>query len=81
VEPAFAELKTTRGVRQANLRGNRKVQIQMLVAFAAYNIKRLVKRLDERRKSQEIALSASLDSLMSLVSSGFVRLFSYCQVA
>ena len=54
--PPSAELKTTR-VRQANLRGNWKIQIQMLVAFAAYNIKRLVKRLDERRKSQEIALS------------------------
>ena len=82
VEPAFAELKTTRGVRQANLRGNWKVQIQMLVAFAAYNIKRLVKRLDERRKSQEIALSASLRSLTSLASSGLVRrLFPLCQAA
>ena len=53
----------------------------MLVASAAYNIKRLVKHLDEHRKSQEIALGASLRSLTSLVASGFVRLFSSCQVA
>ena len=52
VEPAFAELKTTRGARQANLRGNWKVQTQMLVAFAAYNIKRLVKYLSQRTKPQ-----------------------------
>ena len=81
VEPAFAELKTTRGVRQANLRGNWKVQIQMLVAFAAYNIKRLVKRLDERRKSQEIALSARVRRLASLVSPNLVLFFPVCHVA
>jgi hypothetical protein len=52
VEPAFGELKTTRGARQANLRGNWKVQVQMLVAFAAYNIKRLVKHLSQRVRPQ-----------------------------
>ena len=52
VEPAFGELKTTRGVRQANLRGNWKVQVQMLVAFAVYNIRRLVKHLSQRVRPQ-----------------------------
>jgi hypothetical protein len=74
-------LTTTRGVRQANLRGNWKVQIQMLVAFAAYNIKRLVKRLDERRKSQEIALSARVRRLASLASPNLVLFFPVCHEA
>jgi hypothetical protein len=55
VEPAFGELKTARGVRQANLRGNWKVQVQMLVAFAAYNIKRLVKHLSQRARPEVAA--------------------------
>jgi hypothetical protein len=53
----------------------------MLVAFAAYNIKRLVKRLDERRKSQEIALSARVRRLASLVSPHLVLFFPVCHEA
>jgi hypothetical protein len=53
VEPAFGELKTSRGMRQAALRGNWKVQVQALMAFAAYNIKRLVKDTARPRDARE----------------------------
>jgi len=53
VEPAFGELKTSRGMRQATLRGNWKVQVQALLAFAAYNIKRLVKGTARPRDARE----------------------------
>ncbi len=81
VEPAFGELKTTSGVRQANLRGNWKVQIQVLLAFAAYNIKRLVKRIDERRKAHEIPLASSLREFVSHVHSILHCLFPVRQAA
>jgi hypothetical protein len=49
VETAFAELKGPLGLARATLRGRDKVQIQALLAFAAYNIKRLVKAMRKDR--------------------------------
>jgi len=45
VETAFAELKGPLGLARATLRGREKVQIQALLAFAAHNIKQLVKAM------------------------------------
>jgi IS5 family transposase len=41
VETVFGELKTSTGLRQAWLRGNWKVQVQVLMAFAVHNIKQM----------------------------------------
>ena len=43
VETVFGELKTSRGLRQAWLRGNWKVQVQALLAFAVHNIKQMIR--------------------------------------
>jgi hypothetical protein len=43
VETVFGELKTSRGLRQACLRGNWKVQVQALMAFAVHNIKQMIR--------------------------------------
>jgi len=37
VETVFGELKTSRGLRQAQLRGYWKVQVQALLTFAVHN--------------------------------------------
>lgn len=66
VEPAFGELKTSRGMRQATLRGSWKVQIQALTAFAAYNIKRLVKAATLGTKGAREVLSTAACSLLKL---------------
>jgi hypothetical protein len=67
VEPAFGELKTSRGMRQAALRGNWKVQVQALMAFAAYNIKRLVKGTVPGPKGVRAVLDSATDSLARLI--------------
>jgi hypothetical protein len=67
VEPAFGEIKTSRGMRQATLRGNWKVQVQALLVFAAYNIKRLVKGTARPRDARQ-AIDIPNCSLVSLVS-------------
>jgi hypothetical protein len=67
VEPAFGELKTSRGMRQATLRGSWKVQIQALTAFAAYNIKRLVKAATLGTKGAQEVLSTAACSLLNFV--------------
>lgn len=43
IEPIFAEMKGARGLSRATLRGNWKVHLQALLAFAAHNLRQLVK--------------------------------------
>ncbi len=63
VEPVFGELKTTCGMQKANLRGNRNVQIQALMAFSAYNIKRLVKAITLNTKGNREGLQGTVPSV------------------
>lgn len=54
-------------MRQAALRGNWEVQVQALMAFAAYNIKRLVKGATPVVKSAQTAVPTGVCSLVESV--------------
>lgn len=74
VETAFAELKGPLGLARATLRGREKVQIQALIAFAVYNIKRLVKAM----RKNKVPGSEGVKKMFLRFSIGFCSLAFLC---